>query len=338
VFVTNNIITAGDTVSSGAVMFGALSDGLIEVRDNQVTVNDTIEIIGANLEGGALVLSGNTFANTDITAATLIVQAMGGSCQVTDNEVELDDPTNTSISVIVGVCIGTDPSHSFVLTGNDLRATGDTPSTIVLTGSSIGIIDVTDNRLHTGTAIQVQAAGADIGFADNTVEEHGGGLYLLGNASSQVSVTGNTVVQHDPLEVGLALLGMSTATVTDNTFTGQGTPSGIATALHVGTSGNPMTVTATGNTFTNYTRALAFQDAAVAAHGITASINDNVFDFAIDAAPKVASLTNVKDAIDATDNQWGSNTVLATVQGYVTLAGDTVGQGGGILLDPITLP
>ena len=338
VFVANNTITTGDAVSSGAVMLGALSEGTVEVRDNQVTVNDSVEILGSNLDGGTLVMSGNTITNTTITPATVLVQAMGGSCQVTDNEIELDDPTTANNSVIVGVCIGADPSHSFVLTGNDLRATGAPASTIVVSGSSIGTLDITDNRLHTGAAIQVQAAGAVIDFSDNTVEERSGGLLLLGNASSQASVTGNTVVQHDPLEVGLALLGMGAATVTDNTFTGQGTPSGIATALHVATSGSAMTVTATGNIFTNYTRALSFQDVAVAAHGITANVNDNVFDFTIDAAPKVATLTNVKDAIDATDNQWGSNTVLATVQGYVTLAGDTVGQGGGILLDPITLP
>ena len=67
-------------------------------------------------------------------------------------------------------------------------------------------------------------------------------------------------------------------------------------------------------------------------------MSGNVFDFVIDAAPEVAELNNVADEIDARNNQWGANTVLATVASYVTLSGDTVGQGGSILLDPITLP
>ena len=37
------------------------------------------------------------------------------------------------------------------------------------------------------------------------------------------------------------------------------------------------------------------------------------------------------------NNQWGSNTVLGTVQGYVALTGDTNVQGGSIVLNPLKL-
>ena len=99
----------------------------------------------------------------------------------------------------------------------------------------------------------------------------------------------------------------------------------------------PMTATVTGNTFSGYTHALHLAESATP-EGLAATINGNVFDFTIDAAPKVADLENIKDQIDARDNQWGSNTSLATVESYVTLSGDTITQGGSILLDPIRQP
>lgn len=44
------------------------------------------------------------------------------------------------------------------------------------------------------------------------------------------------------------------------------------------------------------------------------------------------------DAIDATNNVWGTNTSAATVATYVALSGDTGSLGGSIDVDPLTAP
>ncbi len=108
--------------------------------------------------------------------------------------------------------------------------------------------------------------------------------------------------------------------------------------MAAGVSSNAIALTASGNTFTGYSNALYFVDINGGALGIDAAINGNVFDFVIDAAPKVAELENVGSVIDETDNVWGTNTDLATLQGYVTYSGDTVAQSGEIDIDPITQP
>src|SRR5690606_14673226 len=101
----------------------------------------------------------------------------------------------------------------------------------------------------------------------NTVIQSQGSLVVDGGNSSSVTISGNTVTQHQPVGYALSLLGMDEAVVTDNTFTGVGTPAADATALSVTASTNSTVITATGNTFTNLSRALRFVDQAVTANG-----------------------------------------------------------------------
>ncbi|HZW99629.1 MAG TPA: hypothetical protein VFF10_06160, partial [Trueperaceae bacterium] len=166
----------------------------------------------------------------------------------------------------------------------------------------------------------------------------GAPLVVYGVGAADLTLAGNTVSHSDPTGPGLVLQDVGNASVTDNTLTVTGTPGPAAIALAAIASTNPIALTATGNTFTGYNQALYFGDVNGGALGIDATLNDNVFDFVIDAAPKVAELENVKDEIDARNNVWGTNTDLATVESYVTLSGDTAVQGGSILLGPITQP
>lgn len=124
----------------------------------------------------------------------------------------------------------------------------------------------------------------------------------------------------------------------NNTAEVLGAHSTTPVALAFSSSAGHIQAVATGNTFTNYDGALYFYDHDVTEYGLDAVVTNNVFDFPITAAPQVATLENIGTAIVATNNQWGNNTSLAAVQGYVSSIGLTGARTGTISLDPITLP
>src|SRR5690606_14244976 len=166
-----------------------------------------------------------------------------------------------------------------------------------------------------GVQLLIPAATAIV--ASNDVELGAGTWFVDGDAASDLTIDTNVVTYDNVPSFGLGIDGVGTSMVSGNTFTDLGTPAANAVAFAFATDGAPIALSANGNTFANFSRALYVADAAAPADGIDATIQNNVFDFTIDAAPKVAELNNVKDVIDARFNQWGANTVLATVQGYV---------------------
>src|SRR5690606_13514456 len=172
----------------------------------------------------------------------------------------------------------------------------------------------------------------------NALQLQVGYWLVTGSAASDLTLDANVVTHENVAAYGLAVSGVGSTTVTNNAFTDTGTPAPTSVAFLFATNGAPITLDASGNTFTNFGRALFIADQNGAAWGIDATLEDNVFDFTIDAAPEVAELENVGSAIDARNNQWGANTDVTTVESYVTLSGDTGVQGGSILLDPIALP
>ncbi|HET8986638.1 MAG TPA: hypothetical protein VFN03_12860, partial [Trueperaceae bacterium] len=192
--------------------------------------------------------------------------------------------------------------------GNDLTSSG-----LVLLAVNGGSLAATENDLSAGGVLVLDLAGTTGSFADNTV--------TIANATA-----------------GLVLDNATNMSITGNEVTATGVPGPTSPALVINATTGPLAATVTGNTFTGFSRAIAIQDVLDAQVGIDATITDNVFDFTIDAAPKVAELSNVADVIDASNNQWGSNTVLATVQGYVTRDAETVTEGGNVTLAPIKLP
>lgn len=338
VYLTGNSITAGDASPIGAIMVVTNGEGVIDMTGNDFAFTSQFTSVATALNEGTMIVTGNSFASVSDVSSSVTLQGIDGSCIVTDNVFVLDDPSNATVSGLLSVCGATLPGATMSFSGNDVSLTGASGSGPLIASNGVEVFTVSGNEFTGEDSFTLQSNATGAAFTGNTVTMGVNPLLALGSALTSFEVSDNTVSQRTPSQYGLAVSGMANATVTGNSFTGVGAPAAIATALVASTGTGPMTLTATGNTFTNYSRALSLFDQAVAAHGLTTAINDNVFDFTIDAAPKVATLTNVKDAIDATNNQWGSNTVLATVQGYVTLAGDTVGQGGSILLSPLKLP
>ena len=334
VFVVGNDVTAGDDGVVGNVV--VMSDlGPVEFRDNVVTDTTHVQVIASDLDDGTMVVSGNAFVDERPSISMLVVQASNGSCQLDDNQATLTDDTGVAPKLATLICDATDPTtHTYSFVGNDLTVTSAAGSGVTLIGIA-GEGTLQDNAIVNDGTVAFQLLNGTSTVTGNAVTARSLGIF--GDSSTEVTFADNVVDQADPF-LGLSLTNVGSATLTGNTFTATGTPAADAHALRVLSTGNASTVVATGNTFTGYARALLFNDKTAPANGLDVTINDNVFDFTIDAAPEVAELVNVKDEIDARDNQWGDNDDLATVESYVTLSGDTNVQGGSILLDPINVP
>ncbi len=126
------------------------------------------------------------------------------------------------------------------------------------------------------------------------------------------------------------------ATLSGNTVTGH-SDTGAALYLHHGDG--EFTFTATGNTFSSFGQALFIDRDTGFTETLTARINDNVFDFAIDAAPKAATVSDflaTDGTLDARNNRWGSNTSAATVASYVAYTGTS--DPDTLQVAPITQP
>lgn len=337
VFVRDNVMAIGDA-QPGNLIAVVAGEGRLEVTNNSVSNSAVNQLIAADLGGESLVVSGNQFTHSAATGSTVLFQAVAGSCDVTDNVINSDDPTDVNSSVVLVLCDMDDPGRHVDLTGNQIAATGDVGSVIAGVFTGDGTVTVSTNDLTADGPIQFGIDDATATVSNNEVALVGAPFEVFGGGAADLTLAENTVSHSNPTGPGLYLLDVGDAEVTGNNMTATGTPGPIAIALAAVASVNPIALTATGNTFTGYNHALYFGDVNGGALGIDATVNDNVFDFVIDAAPKVAELENVKDEIDASNNVWGTNTDLATVESYVTLSGDTAVQGGSIVLGPIQQP
>ncbi len=332
-----NTISAGD-VATGQIVVSVPLEGVVVAEDNHLSTNGVMMVVSNDLAGGALRIAGNTFTHDASTAGILVMGGSAGSCEIADNHVTMDDPSDANTNTVLIGCISDDPAQTVDIVGNEVVATGAAGSVIMLTLSTSDHITVASNSLISDGLTNITMDGGTLDVAGNTFKLDGDGLIIDGDAGSVVAFADNDVEHVGPNDKAFILADVGVATVTNNAFTATGMvgPGSVALAAMVST--NPIALTATGNTFSGYANALYFQDINAGALGIDAAINDNVFDMDIDAAPEVAELNNIGSTIDAENNVWGTNTDLATLQGFVTYSGDTLAQSGDIDLDPITQP
>ncbi|MFU8889822.1 MAG: hypothetical protein ACNA8N_14595, partial [Trueperaceae bacterium] len=339
---SGNDLSAGDGFGTGGVIMISGSPGTLTLASNAIASDDQIVVIAPDLDGGSAEWDGNTMAAIGDASPSVLLMALDGSCAFRDNDVTADDVGADDASTVVVQCVGIDPNDdTFDMTGNAFAAAGNGGSIVMLQLAG-GTLNVAGNALGAEVQLFMQFANAAGTIADNAVAlgPSAVGWLLEGDAGTDLALADNAVGYVDVVGYGLLLRGIGNAELSGNQVSSTGTPAPGTLALGVVTTGGgtPVAITASGNTFTNFDRALVFGDQAGAAIGIDATVSGNVFDFVIDAVPEVADLFNVADEIDARNNQWGTNTVLATVASYVKLSGDTIVQGGSILLDPITLP
>ncbi len=334
----HNTLTAGDGENTGVLQLAAGATGQLKLEDNVLSADGGIVVGAPDLLGTTAVLTDNVFSAIGDAAPQVITQLIGGSCELSGNTFEARDIGANDAASVNLACEGANPlEDTFRVEGNTMKAGGDGTS-VLLTSFASGALTMSSNQVAVESGFLIAADDVDGVVSSNIIQLLGGFFGVIGNAASDMTIDANVVTLQDAANYGLLMGGSGVATVTGNNFTVTGTPAATATAFGIGTNSAPIEVTASGNTFTNFSRALYISDASGTAWGITAAIHNNVFDFVINAAPKVATLFNVKSSIDARNNQWGTNTSSATVAGYVTLTGDTAVQGGSIQLNPITQP
>jgi len=333
-----SVVSAGDGENNGVIQMVAGSSGWVELDGNTFEADAVVALVAPDLLGKTAVLTDNVISVVGTGTPQFVAQVVGGSCEASGNTITTEDTDANSGTVAYLVCLGADPlTDTFTVTGNTLSSSGNGTS-IALLQVGTGTLAMSSNQIATEGAFQLAANDVTGDVSGNTLQLQGGFWIVSGNAGSDLTLDANIVTHEDVTAYGLALSGVGTATVTNNSFTDTGTPAATSVAFVFATNGAPITLDASGNTFANFGRALYVADLNGAAWGIDAIIEDNVFDFTIDAAPEVAELNNVASEIDARNNQWGTNTDVTTVESYVTESGDTAVQGGSILLDPITLP
>ena len=331
-------LTAGDGDDNGVIQITAGTSGWLELDGNAFESDSVIVISAPDLDGHSANLSNNAFTADGDGASQLMIQSIGGSGTLSGNSLSATDPGDDTASTVVVMCGGVDPlTDTCTIDGNAFTATGNGASAVLFATANLGL-GFTSNQVTTETTLLTQVNDTEATFASNDIALGAASWVITGNAGTELIFDSNVVTYDSVPGYAFGLSGIGTSTVTGNSFTDLGTPGANAVAFGFATTTDPIAVSASGNTFSNFSRALYAADAAAPADGIDATIQNNVFDFTIDAAPKVAELNNVKDVIDARFNQWGANTDLATVQGYVTYSGDTNVQGGDIDLDPITAP
>lgn len=331
------VLTQASTM--GGLNVQGTAQGPVTLTGNDIRSFSGLNISGADLAGGELKLVENEIRSTDSDASTFLVSAVNGDCTVSGNTVELGHDAATATTFLFTCGSG---GHEFTMTDNTIAVISDIMSSLLVDGRGASEVLVTSNELSSGVAMTFYSDAAQTTVSENEKMHTGSGTLEFRSvnyrAGSHLRLLNNVITQQNPISYGIIVSGMNTVTMEGNTATVLGTAAPNFAALVFQAADGAANVTATDNTFTNYGRALLFTDDAITEHGLHAAVTGNVFDFPIDAAPKAAELTSIGTPIDATDNQWGSNTDAATVESFVLLTGQTGARGGGIQLDPIRQP
>lgn len=290
---------------------------LASVRDSRLASTDGMAWLGDNgvVIGG---MRGVTVTGSEISAPEGVVQLAGilplggfplsSETVITDNMFFASEADHLDSVGEIDIMFG--PGTALV-SGNSFTA-----SERVGFSSLAGAATILDNAFtvgsatHLATFVAAEAQG-ELAFRNNDVEFLSPGSVLLSGAGVRFVVTDNLVAGH--ANTGSALW------VEQN-------------------RAEPLTIEASGNRFLDFGQALRLSKAEPWPDMYTARINDNSFEFAIDAMGKAAQVTNMYDGradLDATRNRWGENVSAATVAGHV----HHVTSDAGILrVDPITLP
>ncbi len=325
-------------------------------------VGGDLDIAASRLQvGGAMLMSMGGTVAVDASTLSAGLETMSEGLMLTGMRgIEL---TGSDFSVKDGdlvVASGYTPlggsylAADFTVTDSTFSVTDEDPADAddlgeLTLGLGRGTATVTGNIFKADRGMRVEAVvpgSLAVTFAANTVTAGKAGIAsawfgLVGGPMQVSELDGNTITFLSEGVVGFEIgaVGPSGVTsFTNNTVTGSG--SGTALTVQQGSAAMAVSFEATGNTFTGFANALHLAaDSAVDREPFTARINDNVFDFVIDAAPKTATLDNMTVALsdlDATRNVWGTNTDAATVAGYVTALGST--EAGVLEVAPLTLP
>lgn len=197
---------------------------------------------------------------------------------------------------------------------------------------------VAGNEVAVQHGIEFYFPFSEAAIAGNRFSMASAPMQVLGTSfqpAIRVAFTENEIEYGHLVSGGPLFVNVGHAIIEGNRVSAESTEEGVI-ALAFG-GGSSMAAHVTGNTFTGFGRALALSSGS-ADVTMDMTINHNVFDFEIGGPGSAAELNNVGDVVDARYNVWGSLTDVADVEAALLFSGDTEAMGGGILLDPITVP
>lgn len=277
----------------------ALGSGIMIAGARGVTLTDSV----ITSDGADLLILGTSLAGALPLGGPSVIR--GNTLVATDID-PLDGEEDGNVAFLVYTSTG-------LVDDNDISADGDVIFELLEAATT-----VRNNRISVGSPDYLESyllldqMGGQARLVDNDVLFlSDGGLSVIVADQVRLQITGNDLTGHD--DAGTALM--------INNF-----------------GGNDGNVEASGNRFTAFGEALHFRTNQPSSE-FTARINDNVFDFVIDAPAKAATVVDfsIEDAavLDATNNVWGTNTLAADVASYVLYPGSVPGI---LKVDPIKQP
>lgn len=309
--------------------FGLITSGEITLQSSHV---DSVGFVLLSLTGAIDVNDTELSSGAAASPLGLLGIIHSDGLRITDSTVRAY-PENLVLAHLSLAMSGGLPFPSIApleITGNTFRMLDADPATLPDTGSltiagSGGESHISGNTFIVQRDLVFGTLGGSLAVYDNTVTLGHAAIptsqLRLGSGEFASFVEFNVNIVTWLNEGGLNVSGNFDTSVQGNSFNGFGT--GTAVSI-VQDSSDVLDATVQNNTFENFENALAIELPGAGAEPFSLTLNGNHFDFPIDAAGKVAVLTDVVEAnLDVDGNTWGEETDLATLNGYITEVGTT---------------
>lgn len=191
---------------------------------------------------------------------------------------------------------------------------------------------VSGNQFTVHRDLYIDGAAAAILVTDNTVTlgtnpaDIPASRILLGNGMANhilppaITFSNNTVTWLN--QGNVTVEARNDFVIEGNSFTSGG--GGVAVSAYQVAQNPDLDLTITNNTFTDFESALALTAYSTTAGHWDVTVTGNIFGFPIDAAGKVATLTDMVEAtINANGNRWGTQTNTGILNGWIVELGGT---------------
>lgn len=334
IYTATSLLT-GDSFPGDLILEGAEIIGL----DTTVFlgVPGRVTVTGSTVRAGAELVLGSASDHLEVIDSLVATQPFGESILVGARGLTL---TGSHFEAGLGMDVwGALPDPLLEASGPSFLQGNAFESSVITMYFAFAPALLEHNTFTAAGILEISATNAQVEATDNEIALGAAAapspeLYLVGRGShahlgfrrNSVTFTGAGTT---------CLCGNHAFVMTDNVVEGD-SGTGYALVLVQEHLDRPFDATVTGNVFHDFEHALAFHGGGPGAEPFTASISHNVFDFVIDAAPKVAEIWGMVEAeLDGRHNVWGGNTDVAVVESYIDLhAPSTV----TLTVDPIAQP
>jgi hypothetical protein len=316
---------AGSLTISESSLAAADEQGVIVI----VTDNAALSIGQSRFETPGSLIIDVLGGDTSISGSTVTLGAAGNPAELfvqADGNINIEHNTITSSTALssFGIDAYAQECRFSDNTFTVLAASEDSSATAQVWLSCSGQQDSPARATLERNTFDLSPAGSanfeffldqgSLTASGNTVS--GTGILLYSSDPADEITFSDNRIDAAASEYGLALIAAGTATLHGNQVSSS---SAEATALYVLTW-DQLDLSASANTFTDFARALYFEDESTAGNArLSAAITGNEFLFDINEPPQVAWLERLAAGteIDGSNNRWGAHTDYELLGNYV---------------------